>query len=128
MKTFHVKYDPKSSTNVLNRLRAAVKTRAPQGDTGVLWCDSYESMFRVISPARMDIIDAIREHKPDSIYELAKLLERDVGNVHRDVKSLAEIGILRLDEADSGDRERMRPVVLFDKIVWEMELPKKRAV
>jgi predicted transcriptional regulator len=76
----------------------------------------------------MDIIDAIREHKPDSIYELAKLLERDVGNVHRDVKSLAEIGILRLDEADSGDRERMRPVVLFDKIVWEMELPKKRAV
>jgi predicted transcriptional regulator len=128
MKTFHVKYDPKSSTNVLNRLRAAVKTRTPQGDAGVLWCDSYESMFRVISPARMDIIDAIREHKPDSIYELAKLLERDVGNVHRDVKSLAEIGILRLDEADSGDRERMRPVVLFDKIVWEMELPKKRAV
>jgi predicted transcriptional regulator len=128
MKTFHVKYDPKSSTNVLNRLRTAVKTRTPKSDAGVLWCDSYESMFRVISPARMDIIDAIREHKPDSIYELAKLLERNVGNVHRDVKSLAEIGILRLDEADSGDRERMRPVVLFDKIVWEMELPKKRTV
>lgn len=128
MKTFHVKFDAQASSNVLKRLRSAVKTRAPQGESGVLWCNSYESMFRVISPARLDIIVTIREHKPDSIYELAKLLDRDVANVHRDVKSLAEIGLLRLEEADSGERERVRPIVLFDKIAWEMELSKKRAV
>ena len=82
-------------------------------------------MLRVISPARMEIIEAIREHKPDSIYELAKILERDVANVHRDVKSLAEIGLLGLEDAGSGDRERIRPVALFDKIVWEMDFLKR---
>lgn len=128
MKTFRLRYDPEASSNVVNRLRVAVKASTPMGDSGVLWCDSFESLFRLISPARMGSIAAIRENKPDSIYELAKLLERDVGNVHRDVQSLVEVGILQLDEADAGDRELECPVVLFDKIVWEVELSKKKAI
>jgi predicted transcriptional regulator len=85
-------------------------------------------MARVMSVGRVELIEAIQKHAPNSIYELARLLERDFANVHRDVKTLSEIGLPALEEAKSGNRERLRPMMLFDKIVREMELPKKRAV
>ena len=102
MKTFYVKYDEHASSHVISRLRSAAKARTPQADSCMLWCDSHESMFRILSPARIDLLSTLHEHQPESIDELAMLLARDMESVHRDVRSLAEIGILRLEMTTTG--------------------------
>ncbi len=127
MKIFHLKIDAQASMNAIQRFRNAVRSKKPS-DQNILWCDSYDSMVRVMSKGRIELIEAIRKHKPDSIYELAQTLKRDVANVHRDVKALAEIGMLSLEESATSERERLRPVMLFDKIVWEWEPTSRKAV
>ena len=117
IKTLHIKHDPSASKNVLARLRLAAETRIPQNEEAVLWCSSYESMFRLLTPFRIEIISAIRDHEPRSIQELAQRLDRDLDHVHRELSSLAELGIVGLEETISGECEH--PLMLFDKIVWE---------
>ena len=58
----------------------------------------FESLGRVITGARIELLHAIRISKPKSIQELAKIVERDFKNVYQDVKLLAECGLIELKE------------------------------
>ena len=69
---------------------------------------------------------AIVENHPHSVYELAKALDKDQGNVQRDVKALEQLGLVKLKSVKDGDRERLMPVPQYEKIVLEFE-PKKVA-
>jgi predicted transcriptional regulator len=46
----------------------------------------FETLGRVITGARLELLSAIRAHKPKSIQELARILKRDFKNVHQDVR------------------------------------------
>ncbi|MBS1983110.1 MAG: MarR family transcriptional regulator [Bdellovibrionales bacterium] len=121
MKTFTFKYKPNAATDAFRRLKQAVKSRKPDLNPDVLFCDSYDSMTSLMTEARFAVIEAIKEHKPDSMYQLAKILERDQANVFRDVKALVEIGILELEAIKKDGRELQKPVLLYDKIIFEWE-------
>ena len=47
-----------------------------------------ETVAKVFAKTRMEVLRAIILKKPNSIYELAKMLDRDFKNVYSDVKSL----------------------------------------
>jgi predicted transcriptional regulator len=75
----------------------------------------FETLGRVITGARLELLNAIRSEKPKSIQELARFVDRDFKNVHQDVKLLAEFGLIELVE--SGPRRSASPVAKFSEIV-----------
>lgn len=73
-------------------------------------------LAKILSPERLRIIQTIREQKPESIYQLAKILGRATTNVQKDVHALAEFGILELKivKKKGQKRESLRPECHWD--------------
>jgi len=55
---------------------------------------SKKSLEKILTPSRMNLIRIIREKSPKSVGELAKLLNRPVESVSRDLRILENYGIL----------------------------------
>ncbi len=77
-----------------------------------------ETARAIFTESRLRIIQAIKAKAPKSIYELAKVLKRDFKNVYDDVVFLAEVGILGIQEAKSGRRQK-KPALLCESILFE---------
>lgn len=56
--------------------------------------------------------------KPNSLTELAKLLNKDYGNVWRDAKILESMGIIELQKEKQG----VKPVALYERIVFDLSV------
>ena len=75
-------------------------------------------MRRVLTERRLELLKAVKDNKPQSVYALAKMLHRDLKNVLQDVEYLRELGIIDVDE--TGDKKI--PLVRFDKISFEVAI------
>ena len=75
---------------------------------------SVPALLAVLTPKRYVLIEAVKAHGSfDSIEALASVLHRDRGTVSRDLKALAEAGLLRVQEAvhaGHGRRSEISPV------------------
>ena len=56
--------------------------------------ESWETLTRVLTGKRMDLLRYVRHHDVTSIRALAKALGRDYSNVHADVRALMDAGLL----------------------------------
>jgi predicted transcriptional regulator len=81
--------------------------------------ESLEAMRKVLTGERLRILKTIKREHPSSIYELAKLLKRDIKNTFSDVQFLAQAGLIELKKT-KDDRERTTPRVNYDKILLEI--------
>ena len=61
-----------------------------------IYFESLDAMRKVLTGERLKIVKAIRNNHPASIYELAKILRRDVKNTFDDVPFLAQAGLVEL--------------------------------
>lgn len=120
MKVFTFRYQRNPKKSVLSAMKRAIRTGVPDVRDDEMICDSMASMLKLMSKSRFEVFAAIVEHKPGSLNELARALEKDPGNVLRDAKSLEALGLIRLVPV-KGERERLKPDALFDKIVFEFE-------
>jgi len=59
---------------------------------------NLKEMRRVLTEKRLEILKTIRDRKPSSVYELAKMLDRDLKNVLQDLSYLRELGIVAITE------------------------------
>lgn len=91
------------------------KVRKEEG----IYFESIDDMRSVLTNNRLAILRAIRENKPKSVYELSKMLGRNLKNVNEDLKLLAKIGLVTL-EATKKDRKRITPHVDYTKITLEI--------
>jgi predicted transcriptional regulator len=57
-------------------------------------------LFSELTPERMRILEVLKATGPQSIYALAKHLNRNYSNVHRDVQKLMEHELVVRDERD----------------------------
>lgn len=86
------------------------EVRSTQAE-GTIIFTSLAAVAKVLSPARLELLGAILKEKPESIYALAKLIERDFKNVYSDVKLLCDIGLVELKP--TGKRDSVRPVAKY---------------
>lgn len=86
-----------------------------------IYFESLDAMRKVLTEERLKIVKAIRKNHPASIYELAKILRRDVKNTFDDVQFLAQAGLVELKKT-KDIRERTAPKVDYDKIVLEISV------
>jgi predicted transcriptional regulator len=71
--------------------------RAERGETfheRHLAFESWDTLARVLSNKRMELLRYVRRNNVVSIRALSKALNRDYSNVHADVKALAGAGLL----------------------------------
>lgn len=69
---------------------------------------------------RLKLLKAVKVTKPQSIYELAKLVNRDFKNVSQDVQFLADMGLIEL-KARIGHR-RKKPILLTNRVILEFTI------
>ena len=81
--------------------------------TPTLSFTSYDDLMETLTPRVLDLIEAIRREEPPSINETARVVDRDVKNVHEELSRLAQLGIIFFEE----DGRSKRPVVWFDELV-----------
>ena len=90
-------------------------------EKAVLQFGTYDDLIDSITPLRLELTQAIVEHSPESMREAARLVDRDVSDVHSDLKHLEVIGVLALEEGGPGGA--MQPVVPFDRIEMHIDYP-----
>jgi predicted transcriptional regulator len=73
-------------------------------------------LAKIFSPERIRLIQAIKSAKPESIYQLAKLLGRVHTNVHKDVQELSELGIIELKKTRKSGQKRES---LYPEYNWD---------
>ena len=95
-------------------------------ERGAEWEPGYElvlsfhdasALSRVFSPERIRIIQTVRDKKPASIRELARILKRSQPNVQKDVQDLADLGVLELKSAK--DKEGNKRAGLVPHCPWD---------
>ena len=74
---------------------------------------SYDDLMETLTPRVLDLIEAIRRDGPASINETARVVDRDVKNVHEELSRLAQLGIIFFKK----DGQSKRPIVWFDELV-----------
>lgn len=69
----------------------------------------------------MYILMAILNHKPHSIYQLAKIIDRDLSNIKKVVAFFEEVGAIKIKEEKVSGRTVKKPVVDYDKVEFNLK-------
>ena len=80
-----------------------------------LYFTDLRAFRRAITDQRLAILRAIKANEPESVYELAKNLKRDVKNVSVDLRILADLGLVDLRKTKTP-RGKVKPTVAYDSI------------
>mgnify|MGYP001613649252 FL=1 len=83
--------------------------------------ESIDTLRKVLTQKRLELLRVIKEKSPESIYELAKVVDRDLKSVTTDVKVLEEYWLVSLEKSEEG-RTKVKPEVSFDKLNIEIAL------
>ena len=78
--------------------------------------ESLEAVRNVLTEKRLEVWRTIRDRKPQSISELAKILDRGFRIVHSDVRLLEAVGLVALKEESGARGNRQKPTSLADKL------------
>jgi predicted transcriptional regulator len=82
-----------------------------------------DELGKLLTERRMETIEAIMTEEPDSIRELARILDRGTREVHEDVEMLSSRGVVDLIEEGRAKKPRIH----YDNVHVEVDLPRRRA-
>ena len=122
MKTRIIEIQIKSLDDRLNdfvRVAKSIATGKKVEPQKGIYVADVETVRSIFTEGRFKIIQVLKSKSPQSIYALANLLERDFKNVYNDVIFLSQLGILKVEEANTG-RNQKKPVLVCDKILFAM--------
>src|SRR5262245_14076180 len=84
---------------------------------------SIEAARNLLTPNRLAMLRTIRNSRPGSIYELAKIIGRDLKNVQDDLRLLETYGLIRLASGTRSGNRRVRvPQAVFDQIALKIAI------
>ena len=95
----NVKIQSHASLRNEMKLVARGEKKAPQ-DAGGMSFDSVEALLRLLTPQNRELLAAIRDKKPQSIAELAKLTGRAQPNLTRTLGKLEAIGFVHFNTVE----------------------------
>ena len=80
-----------------------------------LYFTDLRAFRRAITDQRLAVLRTIKAKDPESVYELAKIVQRDVKNVSADLAILEELGLVEL-KITKTPRGKVKPTVSYDSI------------
>lgn len=72
-----------------------------------------KSLEKILTPGRMELIRVVKERKPESVGELARMVNRPIESVSRDLKTLENYGLLALIQVGKSKRPEIEKDVLM---------------
>jgi predicted transcriptional regulator len=115
-RTLHVRFREGDDEGVEAALEALDRGESPDPTFEVVYHDPAD-VHRVPRPKSLELLRAIVRHEPGSIRETARLVERDVSQVHRNLQELESLHLVELVD----DGRAKRPEVWYDAI--DIDLP-----
>ena len=97
--------------DVMKRLEKGEKVKKQRG----IYFENLKAFRKALTEKRLEMLHVIKEKHPQSIYELAKMLNRDIKNVTQDVEYLKQVGLVELKRTEEK-RERIIPFVGYELI------------
>ena len=98
------------------------KRRVAPGEPKV-WFTSTESFAKVLSAGNRELLRVIAERAPRSLDELARITGKAKSNLSRTLRTMEGYGLIRLER---GERGRIRPQVLYDRVALDLPLALSR--
>lgn len=84
---------------------------------------SIEAARNLLTPNRLALLRAIRTKRPGSIYELAKVVGRDLKNVQDDLRLLDDYGLVQMKDGRSAGKRKVKvPRALFGEIALKIAI------
>lgn len=77
-----------------------------------IWFSTLGQAAAVLTEERLELLRTLRRQRPATPADLARVVERPLRTVRRDLIALAEVGLVRFK---AGDQEQ-RPVATCDRI------------
>ena len=98
------------------------KKEFPKRPQQHLSLESLDLLRQVLTKKRLELLHTIKHDRPASIYELAKLTNRDLKNIRDDLVKLEEFGLIETIKEKGHPRDAIVPVVKFDKLQVAIEI------
>ena len=99
------------------KLESGKKVKKEEG----IYFESIDAVRSVLTNNRLLILKTIKEKHPKSIYELSKMLGRNLKNVNQDLEMLLKIGLVELKK-ETTDKNRVTPFVNYNEIMFAIPL------
>lgn len=115
-RTLHVRFRQGDDASVEEALETIDDGERPDPHFEVVYHDP-EDVHRLTRPKNLELLRTIVQFDPGSIRETARLVDRDVRQVHRNLTELADLHLIDLVE----DGQAKRPRVWYDAI--DVDLP-----
>jgi predicted transcriptional regulator len=81
--------------------------------------ESLETFGRIFRPTNLELLEALATHDPESIRELARIVDRHPPEVTENINELADYGLVELE--DNGRAKR--PTLWYDEIEVSGDIP-----
>jgi predicted transcriptional regulator len=96
--------------------------RVPKEPREEVGFTSIEATRNFLTRERLALLHAIRSRHPGSLYELAKMVDRDFKNVQEDIRILERHGLVRISKEPRGKRKVKVPQVPFEEIALRIAI------
>lgn len=116
-RTLHIRFREGDEQRIEETLAALDRGETPAPFFEVVFHDP-EDVHRVTRPQNLELLRAIVQHEPESIRETARIVDRDVRPVHRNLSELEELHLIELVD----DGQAKRPRVWYDAIDIDLDL------
>ena len=83
---------------------------------------SLEAARNFLTRERLGLLRTIKARRPRSIYELARMVGRDLKNVQEDIRILERHGLVRIAKRPRGTRSVRVPRVPFEAIALKIAI------
>ena len=75
--------------------------------------ESSDLLFETFNPRTMALLETTADAAPESIRETARLVDRDVKNVHEELSELERLGVIRFETSGRAKQ----PIFPYEEIV-----------
>lgn len=119
MTTLQIRIGERDRTRqeTIERIEAAQQGESVE-ERHVLNIERERDVTRVLSEVNLELIRTIAKHKPASMRETAKLVDRDFKEVHGNLTELESLGLIEFKQ----EGRSKRPVVPYDDIQLDIDL------
>lgn len=115
-RVLHIRFQRSDEQRTEETLKAIDRGESPEPYFETVFHE-IDDLQTVTRPTSLTLLRTIARERPESIRETARLVERDVRQVHQNLKELDELGVIDLETRG----QTKRPTVWYDSI--EVDLP-----
>lgn len=105
-RTLYVRFRRSSDDKTADALEAIDRGERPDPHFEIVY-HAPEDIHRLTRPKNLELLRAIVQHEPESIRETARLVDRDVKQVHRNLTELSDLHLIDLVEEGQAKRPRV---------------------